>query len=267
MKTTTPRVISPIPTLFTATNLALSSVGIGLLFDYKETGLVTAGILIVVAAIMDSFDGRIARATNSCTTFGMELDSMADLVSFGVAPAWLAYVFALSAFGPFGTAIAIGWTLCVAWRLARFNANVQNKMGSFMGLPCPPAAATVAAYVVLVAGAAPEGAMADVWRKEQAAPIVALGMAGIAWLMISRTPFVPVLKLGWFTLKLQLIAAAALIGVGLLTGTAQRMLFGILLIYVLSGPLTRGFALLGLARPGRRLAGPRHTAATTKPNR
>src|SRR5688572_24042375 len=120
MKTTAPRVISPIPTLFTATNLALSSVGIALLLDveHQAEGLVPAGILIVVAAIMDSFDGRIARATNSCTTFGMELDSMADLVSFGVAPAWLAYVFALSSFTPFGIpfgiAIAIGWTLCVA---------------------------------------------------------------------------------------------------------------------------------------------------------
>lgn len=266
MKPTTARRISPIPTLFTSTNLILSSVGIALLFDRRAEGLVPAAILIVVAAIMDSFDGRVARATNSCTTFGMELDSMADLVSFGVAPAWLAYVFALSSLGILGLAVAIGWTLCVAWRLARYNANVQNKMGSFMGLPCPPAAATVAAYVLLVAGGAPEGAMAEGWRQEQAAPVLALGMAGLAWLMISRTPFVPVLKLGWFTLKLQLVAAAVLIATGLATGTAQRMLFGILLVYTLSGPALRAVSALGPA-PARRLAGSRQTAAPTKPNR
>src|SRR6185503_4629057 len=102
-----------------------------------------------------------------------------------------------------------------------------------MGLPCPPAAATVAAYVLLVAGSAPAGAMAEPWRQEQVAPVIALGMAALGWLMISRTPFVPVLKLGWFTFKRQVIIAAALIALGLATGTAQRMLFGILLLYVL----------------------------------
>src|SRR5947207_3765898 len=102
------RGVYPLPTLFTAANLALGCIGVGLLFDRGESGALLCAVLIVVAALTDSLDGRIARATDTCSPFGAEFDSMADVISFGVAPAWLMYVYCLETLWPIGLAAA-GW--------------------------------------------------------------------------------------------------------------------------------------------------------------
>ena len=116
----------------------------------------TAGIAILVAMILDGFDGRVARMTNTTTEFGAEYDSMADMVSFGVAPAWLMYAFSLSSltgaqFGRLGWAVAFIYVACCGLRLARFNVAVGTAdKRFFQGLACPTAAAINASLVLVV---------------------------------------------------------------------------------------------------------------------
>jgi CDP-diacylglycerol--serine O-phosphatidyltransferase len=104
-----------------------------------------AGIAIVAAAVLDGFDGRVARMTNTTTPFGAEYDSMSDMVSFGVAPAFLVYAWSLSSlkeaqWGQLGWVIAFVFTACCALRLARFNVAVGTAdKRFFQGLACPTA--------------------------------------------------------------------------------------------------------------------------------
>jgi len=97
-----------------------------------------AASAILIAMIIDTLDGRVARLTNTQTTFGAEYDSLADMVSFGVVPAFLVYLFALAPLGKLGWLVAFTYTACTALRLARFNSQAQNMIKRyFVGLPCP----------------------------------------------------------------------------------------------------------------------------------
>ena len=109
-----------------------------------------AAIAIVVGAILDGLDGRIARMTHTTTRFGVEYDSLADLVTFGVAPAFLVYGWALSGFGRWGWLAAFLFLICGALRLARFNVQINTaEKGKFNGLPIPAAAVFVASMILL----------------------------------------------------------------------------------------------------------------------
>ena len=107
-----------------------------------------AAMAIFAAMIFDGLDGRVARMTNTQSDFGVQYDSLSDMVSFGVAPAVVAYGWGLSSLGKLGLAAAFVYASCAALRLARFNVQVElsdNK--SFTGLPSPAAAAIVAGLV------------------------------------------------------------------------------------------------------------------------
>ena len=107
-----------------------------------------AAIAIFIAMIMDSLDGRIARLTNTQTDFGAQLDSLSDMVSFGIAPALVAYCWVLFHWGKFGWLIAFVYAVAVALRLARFNVQIDKiDRRYFQGLPCPPAAGVIAGLV------------------------------------------------------------------------------------------------------------------------
>ena len=107
-----------------------------------------AAIAIFIAMVLDGLDGRIARLTGTQSDFGAEYDSLADMVSFGIAPAMVVYVWSLSSFGKFGWPPAFLYTACAALRLARFNTQlgVADKR-YFQGLASPAAAATVAGLI------------------------------------------------------------------------------------------------------------------------
>jgi CDP-diacylglycerol---serine O-phosphatidyltransferase len=108
-----------------------------------------SGALIMVAAFFDGIDGKVARLTKTTTRFGLELDSLADVISFGVAPAILMYLWALSPYGRVGWIGAFMFVACGALRLARFNIQsgvVDPKR--FTGLPIPAAAVIVATTVL-----------------------------------------------------------------------------------------------------------------------
>lgn len=108
-------------------------------------------IAIFVAMILDGLDGRIARMTNSCSAFGAEYDSLADMISFGLAPALLVFQWALADFGKLGWLVAFIYTVAAALRLARFNTQVGTAdKRYFQGLPSPAAAALLAGLIWVV---------------------------------------------------------------------------------------------------------------------
>ncbi len=108
----------------------------------------TAAISIFVAAILDGMDGRVARMTNTQSAFGAEYDSLSDMISFGLAPSLVMYLWTLSTLGKLGWMAAFIYSACGALRLARFNTQVDTAdKRYFQGLPSPAAAGLVAGLV------------------------------------------------------------------------------------------------------------------------
>ncbi len=137
---------SLIPNMLTSLNLVL---GMGSIISTFQGNFYQAAILIVLAMVADGLDGRVARFFNASSDFGKELDSLCDLVSFGVAPAILAYAFYLKDFAEFGYVASIFFSTCGALRLARFNVNTSVVKGYFMGLPIPAGGCVLATFIML----------------------------------------------------------------------------------------------------------------------
>jgi CDP-diacylglycerol--serine O-phosphatidyltransferase len=109
-----------------------------------------AAVAILVANVCDILDGRIARMTRTTTRFGIEYDSLADVIAFGVAPGILVYTWALQPWGTLGWLAASTYVACGALRLARFNVQYENtEKRHFLGLPIPAAAEVIASLVLL----------------------------------------------------------------------------------------------------------------------
>lgn len=136
-----------LPSMFTTGNLFCGFYSIIRSFNHDFE---RAAYAIIFAGIFDVLDGRVARITQSTSKFGVEYDSIADVVSFGVAPAILAYVWVLQPYGNVGWAAAFFFAACGALRLARFNTIAEELPKSyFLGLPIPAAANMVAAAAIL----------------------------------------------------------------------------------------------------------------------
>lgn len=135
-----------IPNACTAANLFFGMCSI--LATY-EGDYFWASIYIFLALIADGLDGRLARYFGVASEFGKEMDSLCDLGSFGIAPAFLAYSFCLNHFGTLGKAAAIIFALCGMWRLARFNVSTDVVHGFFMGLAIPAGGCIVASTTLL----------------------------------------------------------------------------------------------------------------------
>lgn len=134
-----------IPNLFTLT--ALFS-GFYAIIAAMKGHFDHAAIAIFVAMVMDTLDGRIARLTQTQTAFGAELDSLSDMVSFGIAPALIAYTWGVETLGKAGWLVAFVYTAAVALRLARFNVQTTTTdKRYFKGIPCPAAASVVVSLV------------------------------------------------------------------------------------------------------------------------
>jgi len=113
--------------------------------DYQQ-----AAVAILIANLCDILDGRVARMTNTSTRFGIEYDSLADVIAFGVAPGVLIYTWGLSQWGTMGWLAASTYVACGALRLARFNVQYEtSEKRHFLGLPIPAAAEVIAATVLL----------------------------------------------------------------------------------------------------------------------
>ena len=136
-----------LPNLFTTAGLFAGFYGI---VSGMNSQFEAAAIAIFVAMVMDGMDGRIARLTNTQSDFGVEYDSLADMVSFGLAPALIVYQWALSGMGKLGWLAAFVYAASTALRLARFNTQAASEdKRFFQGLPSPAAAALVAGMIWL----------------------------------------------------------------------------------------------------------------------
>jgi CDP-diacylglycerol--serine O-phosphatidyltransferase len=156
-----------------------------------------AATAIFVAMIFDGLDGRVARLTGTETVFGKEFDSLADMVSFGVAPAVVCYQWGVariseygSAWGRFGWIAAFFFAAATAMRLARFNARsaMQDKR-YFEGLPCPSAAAVVAAFIGVAHKYEPNGLLGFDLSGLSGLILAFVVTALAATLMVSRFPY------------------------------------------------------------------------------
>jgi CDP-diacylglycerol--serine O-phosphatidyltransferase len=142
-----------LPNLFTVSSIFLGFLALTLCTgDATPVQLYRAAISIFFAMFFDAFDGRVARMTKTQSDFGMELDSLADVVSFGAAPALLVYKWALAPLGTVGLVISFSFAACGALRLARFNVlAIRGDKGSsrfFVGLPIPLAAGAIISLVI-----------------------------------------------------------------------------------------------------------------------
>ncbi|HEY4390538.1 MAG TPA: CDP-diacylglycerol--serine O-phosphatidyltransferase [Paenibacillus sp.] len=172
-------VTKSIPNLFTLSNLFMGMIAIMLAMNGRYS---LASIMIIVAMLMDGLDGRVARALNAQSDFGKELDSLSDVVSFGVAPALIMYIIAFQNVQPgLAWAVTAIFPMCGALRLARFN--VQSGIpGYFIGLPIPAAGGVVATLAL--------------FHNNIGAPYFIVTMLLLSYLMVSSVKYPNFKKVG-----------------------------------------------------------------------
>jgi len=154
------RGIHLLPSIFTVANLMCGCYVIRVVVDRNGLDYDAASRAIWIAWVFDALDGALARATETSSAFGKEFDSLADIVTFGLAPIFLAYVWGfkpmtVSTLQDTGSLLEVGWIIglfyivCCAWRLARFNLQVAKPSDNrfFVGLPTPAGALLIAALV------------------------------------------------------------------------------------------------------------------------
>jgi CDP-diacylglycerol---serine O-phosphatidyltransferase len=215
-----------LPNLFTTTNLFC---GFYSILASTEGDFSKAAIVIILATVLDSLDGRIARMTNTMSKFGAEYDSLADLVSFGVAPAILAYSWALNAYGKWGWLIAFLFVVCGALRLARFNIQIgmiESKV--FNGLPIPGASSVIATGVWLYFYLGGTGRIHDI--------SIMAAMIAIALLMVSNVKYYSFKDFNFFSRKPFMSFVLIVIIMIIVAAEPQITLFTFSLGYSLSGP-------------------------------
>ena len=171
-----------LPNAFTAAALFSAFYGI---IAAMNGDFYAAAIAVFFSMLFDGMDGRVARLTHTQSEFGVQMDSLADAVSFGVAPGLIVYEYTLKGLGKLGWAIAFIYCLCAILRLARFNCNVGVvSKNYFQGLPSPAAAALVCGFVWLgVEGKLPE------WLLPYQSEIAAVVTLYAGLTMVSNAPF------------------------------------------------------------------------------
>ena len=188
-----------------------------------------AAMAIFAAMIFDGLDGRVARMTNTQSDFGVQYDSLSDMVSFGVAPAVVAYGWGVSSLGKLGVAAAFVYASCAALRLARFNVQASSSDGKvFTGLPSPVAAALVAGFVWSVYDLG-----SSLWLSSLGAVITAI--AGL--LMVSNFKYPSFKELDMRGKVPFVVILSAVMGFVVITIDPPRILFAMALTFAFSAPL------------------------------
>ncbi|MCQ4265212.1 CDP-diacylglycerol--serine O-phosphatidyltransferase [Stutzerimonas stutzeri] len=223
-----------LPNLFTTANLFA---GFFSIITAINGNFYVAAATVFVAMVLDGLDGRVARLTNTQSAFGAEYDSLSDMVAFGLAPAVLAYEWALSELGNVGLTVAFIYVACAALRLARFNTQI-GKVDKrwFIGLASPAAAGVVAGWVWAV------WALDDVGIRGGDLPLVlvmlfALMVAAAGLLMVSNIKYYSFKDLD---LKGRVPFVAILVVVlvfAVVFSDPPRILLLIFLAYAVSGPV------------------------------
>ena len=202
-----------------------------------------AAVMIAVAFICDGLDGRVARASRTSSQFGIEYDSLSDVVAFGAAPAALAYSWALKPLGAPAIVISGLFVVCAALRLARFNVQTGTvDKRRFVGLPVPGAA-------ILIAGLVLAYSYFELNSPRTLCAVIAPVTLALAFLMVSRVPYpsfkgIDLQKRAQIELMIGVLAVAAM-----LFAMPQFTTFMLALAYVLSGPflMARGERIAPIA--------------------
>ncbi|MBP6007372.1 MAG: CDP-diacylglycerol--serine O-phosphatidyltransferase [Rhodoferax sp.] len=187
-----------------------------------------AAVGVFCAMVLDSLDGRVARMTNTQSAFGEQMDSLSDMVSFGAAPALIAYVWALKGLGRWGWIAAFVYCACAALRLARFNVNtaVVDKR-YFQGLPSPAAAALVAGFIWVATDLGHDGAR---W----AWPMFAVSLyAGLT--MVTNVPFYSFKDVQMKRSVPFVVIVLIAMGIAVINIDPPIVMFGVFVLYGLSG--------------------------------
>lgn len=216
-----------LPNLLTSMSLFSGFYAIVAAMDKK---FIYAAMAIFIAAIFDMLDGRVARMTGSASKFGVEYDSLSDVIAFGVAPALLAYLWALKVHGRFGWLAAFLYVACGALRLARFNIqsdSVQKKQ--FLGLPIPAAAVAIAGSVLFYSWLGFKGELKSILM-----PIL---IYILAFLMVSDVRYYSFKDMAFFKGKPFRSTVAAILSLVIIFIEPQITLFVATFAYILSGPV------------------------------
>jgi len=190
-----------------------------------------AAVAILIANVFDILDGRVARLTNTTSRFGIEYDSLADLIAFGVAPGILVYRWALEPWGSWGWLAASLYVTCGALRLARFNIQYETaEKRHFLGLPIPAAAEVIASAVLLYYYFGGKG----VTHKHALVLLVTYALAG---LMVSNIKYFSFKETELYRRQPFWMLVAVIIILKLLVAEPQIMLFAGFSLYASSGPV------------------------------
>lgn len=191
-----------------------------------------AAVAIFISMIFDGLDGRVARMTNTQSEFGAQYDSLSDCISFGVAPALVAYSWALSTMGKIGWMVAFIYAACAALRLARFNVQIETAdKRYFTGLPSPSAAALVAGMVWL-------GTSAGIDRESSIVALVAAAITAFAAIMmVSNVRYNSFKELDVKGRVPFFVILVIVLAIAVIFTYPEGVLWTIFLIYALSGPL------------------------------
>ena len=201
-----------------------------------------AAWFVLIAAIFDGLDGKVARLTNTTSKFGVEYDSLADLVAFGVAPGLLMYSWALKPFGKLGWLAAFLYVVCGALRLARFNVQINTvESKRFVGLPIPAAAGMAASLVIFFFHMGGTGEIKKV--------SVLLLIYVLAALMVSNIRYYAFKDPELFRRQPFGFLVLAIIFIIVIVAQPEIMIFAMACVFVASGPLG---ALLKRFMPGAR---------------
>lgn len=194
----------------------------------------SAAVAIFIAMIFDGLDGRVARMTNTQSAFGAEYDSMADMVSFGMAPALVAYNWALTGFNKLGWLAAFIYVAGAALRLARFNTTVETAdKRFFQGLPSPSAAALVAGLVWV----GNEYQVQELFPETLIQIFVALITTAAGVLMVSNFKYNSFKEVNWHG-KVPFVAILIVCLIFVVVATEPALvLFLVFLLYTVAGPI------------------------------
>jgi CDP-diacylglycerol--serine O-phosphatidyltransferase len=220
-----------IPNFFTILNMFSGFMSI---LSSSDRDYSSAAWLILLAAIFDTLDGVMARLTRSSSEFGVELDSLSDLVSFGVAPAFMVYKLGLHTLGPVGTLSSAMLMVFGGLRLARFNVQLVGfDKDYFRGLPIPSSAIVVSSFVLLYFDRT-FGIL-----NQNAAPFLPFIAIVLSLLMVSTVRYDTIPKFSKRSIRLHpLKFSVFMIGVVVIIVTLGKALFWLFIIYI-SGGLIR----------------------------
>ncbi len=216
-----------LPNLFTTGNLFCGFWAIVSVFQEK---FYYAAVAILLASVFDILDGKVARLSGATSKFGVQYDSLADLISFGVAPALLAFSWALRPYGRFGWLAAFLFVVCGALRLARFNVmSAAGDTKYFKGLPIPAAATMIALTILLYLRLIETGWVKDI--------VILIMIYVLAFLMVSNIRYVSFKEFDLARRKPFSLFIFIVLSMIVIVMEPAIVLFAFILSYTLSGPI------------------------------